>query len=127
LQNSRSDEYALAAQKLNQKSRVVDGYLIKCPETDRELFDIGVRYNNCLPLYINKVIDDNAMIYSMYPVDVNGEIIEKMPPVTFEVTPTLDFVQIKTFNDVDVYDEEILAVVKKWRTKIRKENSNGNT
>lgn len=128
LKDSRQEAYAAAVEKININSRMVDGWLIKCPTTERELFDIGARYNNCLPIYRDKIIDNNAIIYSMYPVNENGEILNNMPPVTFEVTSGLDFVQIKTFNDADVTDDAILTVLKKWRTQIRqgrKETAHG--
>ena len=128
LKDSRQDAYGAAVEKINVNSRIVDGWLIKCPTTERELFNIGARYNNCLPLYRDKIIDTNAIIYSMYPVNDDGEITNPMPPVTFEVTAGLDFVQIKTFNDADVTDEAIISVLKKWRTQIRqgrKETANG--
>ena len=111
----------LAAQIINRNSRTVDGWLIKCPESEQELFDIGNRYNNCLPIYRDKVIDEGAIIYSMYKVDNDGNIVDPMPPITFEVNYELDFIQIKTFNDVDVTDPDIINIIKKWRTQIRRQ------
>ena len=123
IKNSRQDEYSSAVEKINQYSMIVDGYLFRCPETEKELFEIGNRYNNCLPIYRDRIIDNGAIIYSMYPVD-NGVVIDNMPPVTFEVTKDFDFIQVKTFNDADVDDPEILEVIKKWRQKARrKENT----
>ena len=121
IKESRSEEYSVAAGIINRNSRIVDGWLIKCPDTERELFDIGNRYNNCLPIYRDKIIDSGAIIYSMYPVDDENNVTEKMPPVTFEVNSVLDFIQIKTFNDVDVTDNSIIDVIKKWRTQIRRQ------
>lgn len=121
IKKSRSEEYSIAAGIINRNSRIVDGWLIKCPDTERELFDIGNRYNNCLPIYRDKIIDNGAIIYSMYPVDDANNVTEKMPPITFEVNSLLDFIQIKTFNDVDVTDDSIINVIKKWRTQIRRQ------
>lgn len=121
LKVSRQDEYLLAAQIINRNSRKVDSWLIKCPESEQELFDIGNQYNNCLPIYRDKVIDEGAIIYSMYKVDNDGNIVDPMPPITFEVNNNLDFIQIKTFNDADVTDPAIINTIKKWRTQIRKQ------
>jgi hypothetical protein len=123
IKESRQEEYSQAVEKINQYSMIVDDYLFRCPETEKELFEIGNRYNNCLPIYRDKIIDNGAIIYSMYPVE-NGVVIDNMPPVTFEVTKDFDFIQVKTFNDADVEDPKILEVIKKWRQKARrKENS----
>lgn len=119
--DTRAEEYSAAVAIINEKSTTIDGYLIKCPETEKELFDIGNAYNNCLPIYRDKIIDDGAIIYSMYAEDQ----VEKVPSVTFEVTKDYEFVQIKTFNDMDVIDEQIMEVLKKWRKFARKENKNG--
>ena len=119
LKNSRQEEYTRAVLIINQNSFVVDGYLIECPTTEKELYNIGEEYQDCLPLYRDKIIDDNAIIYSMYPVNEAGEKTGEIPPVTFEVTSDLDFIQIKTFNDADVIDPEILNVLKKWKSKAK--------
>lgn len=121
ISNSRAEEYSQAVTKINEKSTVIDGYLIKCPETEKELFDIGNAYNNCLPIYRDKIIDEGAIIYSMYSTTQT----EQIPSITFEVTKDYDFVQIKTFNDMDVADEQIMEVLKKWRKFARKENKDG--
>ena len=122
--SSRAEEYSHAVSIINAKSTVIDGYLIKCPETERELFDIGNAYNNCLPIYRDKIIDEGAIIYSMYSIDETGRQ-ETIPTITFEVTKDYDFVQIKTFNDADVTDEQIMLILKEWRKFARKENKNG--
>lgn len=124
ISDSREDEYTAAVKLINEKSTIVDGYLIKCPETERELFDIGNAYNNCLPIYRDKIIDEGAIIYSMYTADETGRY-EAIPSITFEVTKDYDFVQIKTFNDADVEDETIMQILKKWRKFARKEEKNG--
>ena len=121
LKASRNEEYKIAAELINRNSRMVDGWLIKCPSSEQELFDIGNKYNNCLPIYRDKIIDDGAIIYSMYKVDDIGNVVEPMPPVTFEVNLELDFIQIKTFNDADVTDPNIISIIKKWRTQIRRQ------
>jgi hypothetical protein len=105
---------------------IMDKWLIKCPETETELFNIGDAYNDCLLIYRDKIIDNGAVIYSMYPLDDNDNPMDCIPPVTFEVTPGLDFVQIKTFNDVDVTDKAVLETLNKWRTAIRRKESHTN-
>lgn len=115
--NSRAEEYTEAAKRINNASGVIGGYEIKCPETEDELFAIGEAYNNCLPTYRDRIIDEGAIIFSMYKVDKIGNIIEDIPSVTFEVTATGDFIQIKTFNDQDVDDPHIISILKEWRRK----------
>ena len=116
---SRADEYAAAAAKLNERFAAKIGkYLIQCPETEQELLTIGNKYNNCLPTYRDRVIDDNAKIFSLYQTDDAGNVIDAIPTVTFEVNDNLDFVQIKTFFDADVTDPAVLFVIKEWRKKV---------
>lgn len=119
-EKSRADEYVVAAQKINRMSSTVNGYLIKCPETERELINLGVEYNNCLPTYRDRIIDDGAMIFSMYRLNQDGSIVEETPRVTFEVSKMYDIIQIKTFNDADVTDPDIIAVIQQWRTLAKK-------
>lgn len=122
----RVEEYTAAVAKINKRSMIMDKWLIKCPETETELFNIGDAYNDCLLIYRDKIIDNGAIIYSMYPLDDNDNPMDCIPPVTFEVTPGLDFVQIKTFNDVDVTDKAVLETLNKWRTAIRRKESHTN-
>ena len=110
------EEYTEAVKEINKRSMIVDGYLIKCPETEDELVNIGMAYNNCLPTYRDRIINRTAIIYSVYKVGKENEI----PEVTFEVTSNLEFVQIRTFNDANVEDETILDILKKWRTLARR-------
>lgn len=119
IRESRQEEYSAAVERINKFSMIVDDYFIRCPETEKELFEIGNRYNNCLPIYRDKIIDNGAIIYSMYPVK-DGVVIDNMPPVTFEVTQEFDLIQIKTFNDVDVEDISVLETIKKWRQKAKR-------
>lgn len=117
---SRADEYAEATKRLNEKySTIVDGYLIRCPETEQELFAIGNKYNNCLPTYRDRVIDEHVMIFSVYQLDSDNNIIEDIPSVTFEVNKLFDFIQVKTFFDADVTDEDVLHTLQLWRKKVR--------
>ena len=122
----RTEEYKAAIEKINKRSMVVDQYLIKCPETEEELFNIGDAYNDCLLIYRDKIIDNGAIIYSMYPLDAEGNPVDGIPPITFEVTQGLDFVQVKTFNDVDVTDKAVLETLNKWRTAIRRKEAHSN-
>lgn len=122
---SRADEYATAAAKLNERFAAKIGkYIIQCPDTEQELLTIGNKYNNCLPTYRDRVIDDNAKIFSLYQTDDNGNVIDAIPTVTFEVNDNLDFVQIKTFFDADVTDPAVLFVIKEWRKKVSSKNAN---
>ena len=116
---SRADEYTAAAAKLNERfAAKIGNYIIQCPETEQELLTIGNKYNNCLPTYRDRVIDDNAKIFSLYQTDDAGNVVDAIPTVTFEVNDNLDFVQIKTFFDADVTDPAVLFVIKEWRKKV---------
>ena len=88
------------------------------------MLTIGNKYNNCLPTYRDRVIDDNAKIFSLYQTDDSGNVIDAIPTVTFEVNDNLDFVQIKTFFDADVTDPAVLFVIKEWRKKVSSTNAN---
>ena len=117
---SREEEYQKVAADINDKySMIVDDYLIACPKTEKELLAIGHSYNNCLPKYRDEIIDNNAIVLSMYPAN-NGKVEYGIPPITFEVNKCLDFIQIKTFFDADVTDEKVLKTLKKWKTQLQK-------
>lgn len=114
LKNANSEKYAEAAKELNQNSMRVGRWLIKTPETARELVEIGVAHGNCLPTYVDRVADGKAILYAMY------EDGEKIPRVVFEMTQGLDFVQVKTFNDRDVDDPEVIEALKVFQRELRK-------
>lgn len=116
--NSRAEEYTEAAKRINNASGVIGGYEIKCPETEDELLAIGDAYNNCLPTYRDRIIDEGAIILSMYKLDPLGNAAEDIPSITFEITASGDFIQIKTFNDQDVDDPYIISVLKEWKKKM---------
>lgn len=116
---SRADEYATAASHLNARFAAKIGqYLIQCPDTEQELFNIGNKYSNCLPTYRDRIIDENVKIFSLYQLNDAGNVIDDIPSVTFEVNDNLDFIQIKTFFDADVTDPAIISVIKEWRRKV---------
>jgi hypothetical protein len=118
--SSRAEEYQSVVQEINNKySSKVGEYLISCPKTEQELLEIGNKYNNCLPVYRDKIIDNNALVFSMYNLDNDGNVIEEIPTVTFEVNKSLDFIQIKTFFDADVTDANVISVLKKWQKKMK--------
>ena len=68
------------------------------------------------------VVVDDKILRKLY--SENGERITFFDTeVTFEVTKDLDFVQIKTFFDVDVVDPKVISILKTWkRQSLRKEN-----
>lgn len=118
--HSREEEYQKVAEEINNKySFIVDDYLIACPKTEKELLAIGHSYNNCLPKYRDEIIDNKALVLSMYPVK-EGVVEYGIPPITFEVSHCLDFIQVKTFFDADVTDDSVLKTLRKWRTKVQK-------
>lgn len=116
--NSRVEEYTHAVKRINDASAIIGGYEIKCPETEDELLAIGNAYNNCLPTYRDRIIDEGAIILSMYKLDPTGNIAEDIPSITFEITASGDFIQIKTFNDQDVDDPYIISILKEWKKKM---------
>lgn len=123
--SSRAEEYDIAATMLNDVyAAKIQNYLIQCPDTEQELFMIGTKYCNCLPTYRDRVIDENAKIFSLYLLDDNGNVIEDVPSVTFEINDDLDFIQVKTFFDADVTDTEILSVLREWRKKVKNNINN---
>lgn len=120
-QKPRHEEFINAAANINNRySYRTDDYLIQCPTTERELFDIGFAYHNCLPTYRDRIIDNNAIILSIYKLDEEGSVIDKIPAYTFEINRDLDIIQLKTFFDADVSEPSILDIVKTWRTTMKK-------
>jgi hypothetical protein len=73
-----------------------------------------------LPTYRDRIIDQNAIILSIYKLDDNGGVIDEIPAYTFEINKDLDIIQIKTFFDADVDDVEILDIVKYWKIAMKK-------
>lgn len=120
-QKPRADEFKNAAININAMySYRTDEYLIQCPSTERELFNIGCAYHNCLPTYRDRIIDKSAIILSIYRLDEQGAVIDEIPAYTFEINKDLDIIQLKTFFDADVADVEIINVVKNWKTQMKK-------
>lgn len=120
-QKPRNDEFVNAAININNLySYQINDYLIKCPTTEAELFNIGFAYHNCLPTYRDRIIDQNAIVLSIYRLDKQGDVVDQIPEYTFEINKNLDIVQLKTFFDADVTDTEILDVVKTWKIQMKK-------
>ena len=120
LQERRTEEFSAAVAEINKYSCILDGYLIKCPETEDELFDLANHHRNCLCTYRDLIIDKGAIIYAMYPVDDENNVVTNIAPFVFEVDKHINFVQIKTFNDMDVEDEEVIAIARKWRLNTKR-------
>lgn len=110
----RAEEFALAAEKLRKLIWNNGEYLFRPIQTEEELFYIGERYNNCLPVYRDKIIDEGAVVIAIYKKSNGGEL-EDCPGVVFEVSPRLDLFQIKTYNDEDVTDPEMIAMISEWK------------
>ena len=110
----RPEEFSLAAEKLRKLIWDDGEYLFRPIQTEEELFYIGERYNNCLPVYRDKIIDEGAVVVAIYKKNNDGEL-EECPGVVFEVSPRLDIFQIKTYNDEDVTDPEMIALISEWK------------
>lgn len=110
----RPEEFSLAAEKLRKLIWDNGECLFRPIQTEEELFYIGERYNNCLPVYRDKIIDEGAVVVAIYKKNNDGEL-EECPGVVFEVSPRLDIFQIKTYNDEDVTDPEMIALISEWK------------
>jgi hypothetical protein len=109
----RADEFKAAAIKL-RKLKYDDGtYLFKPFDTEEELFFVGQQYNNCLPIYRDKIIDNGAVLVCAYRKTDFG--IEECPDFVFEVTPYLDVLEISTYNNEEVVDPDRVEAVRNFR------------
>ena len=127
MEHRRPEEFTAVAESL--RKLVWDSpdyeYHFRPMQTEDELFYVGERYNNCLPIYRDKIIDENAIVVCVYHKE-NG-VLEKCPSVVFEVTPYLDIIQVKTYNDADVTDRSMLNMISDWKEAKRYLLSNGRT
>ena len=110
----RPDEFAAAAVRLRKLAWENEPYCFRPIQTEDELFYIGERYNNCLPVYRDKIIDEGAVVIAIYKRDNDGNL-ENCPEVVFETSPVLDIIQIKTFNDQDVTDKFMIDMISAWK------------
>ena len=112
-QSPREDEFKLAATRL-RKLKYDDGEYVFSPfQTEEELFFVGQQYNNCLPVYRDKIIDDGAVLVCAYKKTPLG--VEDCPDFVFEVTPHLDVLEISTYNNEEVTDPDKLESVRNFR------------
>jgi hypothetical protein len=118
MQTPRAEEFAAAVEKLRKLRWENDEYVIAPMQSEQELFYVGERYNNCLPVYRNKIIDDGAIVLCIYEKNSEGQI-EDCPVVVFETSPYLDIYQIKTFNDEDVTDVKMIELIREWKDSKR--------
>lgn len=118
LKNRRAEEFAVATHKLRKLIWDSGSYVFSPIQTEDELFYIGERYNNCLPIYRDKIIDEGAIVIAVYKETQDGSL-EECPDVVFEVGPKLDIIQIKTFNDEDVTDPDMIALISEWKDSKR--------
>lgn len=114
LQKPREEEFKLAAEKL-RKLKYDDGTYIFAPfQTEEELFFVGQQYNNCLPVYRDKIIDDGAVLVCAYKKSADGGK-EECPDFVFEVTPHLDVLEISSYNNEEVRDPDKIEAVRAFR------------
>ena len=111
--NPRPEEFKAAAVRL-RKLKYDDGEYYFTPfQTEEELFFVGQQYNNCLPVYRDRIIDDGAVLVCAYKKTPEG--IEDCPDFVFEVTPHLDVVEISTYNNEEITDPVRLEAVRNFR------------
>ena len=110
LAERRPKEFANANQKLRKLHWENDYVTIRTPVSEDELFEVGQRYNNCLPTYRDKIIDGAIVLFCF---DKNSH--DTCPDVVFEINPVLDFIQVKTYNDEDVTEGDLYENIKKWK------------
>ena len=111
--NPRPDEFKAAAERL-RKLKHDDGVYYFTPfQTEEELFFVGQQYNNCLPVYRDRIIDDGAVLVCAYKKTTDG--VEDCPDFVFEVTPHLDVVEISTYNNEEITDAFRLEAVRNFR------------
>ena len=111
--NPRPEEFKAAAARL-RKLKYDDGVYYFAPfQTEEELFFVGQQYNNCLPVYRDRIIDDGAVLVCAYKKTVDG--VEDCPDFVFEVTPHLDVVEISTYNNEEITDPVRLEAVRNFR------------
>lgn len=109
----REAEFAAAAVRL-RKLKYDNGEYVFTPfQTEEELFFVGQQYNNCLPIYRDKIIDDGAILVCAYKKTPSG--LEECPDFVFEVTPHLDVLEISTYNNEEVKDPDKLEAVREFR------------
>ena len=113
--------YEEAAKELNQDSCVVGDYLIKCPETVKELVDGGFAHKNCLPTYARLIAEKKAKIYGLYKVGS-----DEFPDVVFEIGDNMEYIQIKTYFDQDVTDPAIIDILNQWRAGVKRKEGKNN-
>ena len=110
----RPEEFAMAAEKLRKLIWDNGEYLFRPIQTEEELFFIGERYNNCLPVYRDKICDEGAVVVAVYKQNADGTLAE-CPDVVFETSSRLDIIQIKTYNDEDVTDPFFIEMIANWK------------
>lgn len=113
-QAPRTEEFKLAVEKL-RKLKYDDGTYYFAPfQTEDELFFVGQQYNNCLPVYRDRIIDDGAVLICAYKKTSDGGT-EECPDFVFELTPHLDVLEISSYNNEEVTDADKLESVRAFR------------
>jgi hypothetical protein len=109
----REAEFAAAVERLRKLNWENETYKFSPFKTEDELFFVGQQYNNCLPVYRDKIIDDGAILICAYKKLGNGT--EDCPDFVFEVTPYLDVLEISSYNNEEVVDPERIECVRAFR------------
>lgn len=109
----RPAEFKAAATRLRKLHYDNGEYVFSPFQTEEELFFVGQQYNNCLPIYRDKIIDDGAILVCAYKKTPNG--LEECPDFVFEVTPHLDVLEISTYNNEEVKDPDKIEAVREFR------------
>ena len=113
MKTSRASEFAVAAERLRKLKWEDSRYIYKPFDTEEELFFVGQQYNNCLPVYRDKIID-GAVLVCAYEKNEDGTMAG-CPDFVFELTPYLDVLEISTYNNEEITDPVRLEHVRSFR------------
>ena len=108
---ARPEEFELATLRLRKLKWETPEYLMRPFKNEAELFYVGELYNNCLPTYRDRIIDNGAILIAAFKKDES----KVDPDFVFEVTPRLDVLEVSTYNNEEVVDDERLSVVSAFR------------
>jgi hypothetical protein len=125
MQNPREEEFAAATERLRKMKWENNEYIFRPFKDEEELFFVGQQYNNCLPIYRDKIIDGAVLVCAFKKTAAGNE--EDCPDFVIEFTPRLDVLEASTYNNVDISDADRLQVLRDYIDSRRYLLSNGRT
>lgn len=103
-----ANAFAMRSSELASLNRTIDGYKFAVPETYKQLVDVGMTFHNCLPSCGPAYISGAINIVFVTPPQ------SEIPLYALEVGRNGKFLQIKKDHDLDVTDEDVLRVIRKY-------------